>query len=789
MIVRNYLNGCEIQIIMQKYFITHVEPFHPQKGKGALFVVREQDKEKGIYRSHNVFKEIPHVFVSRGDDDINIKRTIKELEENFKFHKIKFTQEYIKLGRSFIQAIGSKEDRLILPEIFICKRSSKDRRDMLGWNSPSRMLRWQYPPLMVVDFPLAIPLRDEIKSREYASIEDLVNEKFATIDIEVEDWEIGEDKIFMIVYHSSYSSQVLHNLPFEDEFHDDFKLVKVDSQREFGSKLTKIILKEDPLWIEGHNIMKYDNIKIRELTKAYFPSTNEYKPITKASQGLARVITKGRFTMDTFPYLFNHLSIFQNCKLETLGEYKKTINYEEQAELVQKAKSGDKDAFHVLLRYAIDDVITTHRLAQEYKENLLLQARLFKRDIDSNCTTSKLNVAEEHWDRKYFLIKKRFPYKRKNDKTNPEELKLRHLNKSNREGFFENVHIIYLTPFVRAFSPLFDEDAQIIVNKIKKEKKPELRFGLTQTLNSYLYHLIDEFSSILSFEGQSLGERVDSLSGKQEAAFYSLRKGYGLPQHDPQEIINRFADTIKKTNNAIKAHKLVNYSGYFHFFQDDIDVERLEQDNYGLYLGTGPILSLAERKLIANPFNSENQKRFVYQGINPIRGRKTKFEKKIMEELISKIFNREQRRKIHEFLDSELKRYLSGSLPLENYLLETNTETYYRNEITRLLESDPDRSLLTRWNKEKNKVHQHPQSEVKRYVKELMKEMDRKFYGPVVQEHIEQIFHPYPQKVGWGYEKGIKIRIPFFMEPDLYVYGEKLDEHFKDFFRFLRYKP
>ena len=81
--------------------------------------------------------------------------------------------------------------------------------------------------------------------------------------------------------------------------------------------------------IYGHNIMGFDQIKLREITKAYHPATNETHPITKASMGLGKVISRGRFTLDTYRYMFNYRNIFSTNKLESLVDLDKSINYED----------------------------------------------------------------------------------------------------------------------------------------------------------------------------------------------------------------------------------------------------------------------------------------------------------------------------------------------------------------------------------------------------------------------------------------------------------------------------
>jgi DNA polymerase elongation subunit (family B) len=772
---------------MVLYFITHIEPLHPLKRREALIVVREQDRERGIYRSHNIVKEIPHIIVSRTKDNNDIEDFLARLEGDPQYAHIDFRKRRFSGRRSFIYAYCGKEDRRILPEDFICKSNAKDRKDPMGWNSPTRMLRWHYPPLTIVNSPADIPKMNG--RRRYASIDDVVNETFAAIDIEVEGWETGNDAIFMVIYYSSRSKVVMHNLPFADLFFDEFALVPVQSQNAFGERLTQLIAEEDPLWIEGHNIMQYDSITLREQTQAYFPATNSYKPITKSSQGLPRIITKGRFTLDTYPYLQNYLRIFQDQKLDTLARFRKSINYQEQAELVRRARTGDVHAFYRLLAYAIADVRSTHSLAQQYRENLVLQSRLFRRDPDSNCTTSKLTVAEDHWNRRYFLRRGTFPFKQMEHKpVNLDQLKLKYMNTDWQSGFFEGVHMIYFMPFIRAFSPLFTADAEVLHAQMHRESRPEQRFGLAQTLNAYLSHIVCEYDRILQRDGMRLGERVCSLSQRQKAAFSSLRKWYSLPPHDPVDVINAFADTIQQLHCALGRYRIINYSPYFYFIDGNVDRERLEKNDFGLHLGTGPVLSLGRNVVIANPFQEEDQRRFVYQGISPSRGKKSMFEKCLMQELIRKIFAREPLKNVKRYLTQHIRHYLSGRLPVEAYLLETNAESYYRNEITRVLvQSGCERSVIEQWERQKRRVHAYPQPDVRRYLEDFLGCMDKQFCGPVIRELVDNILHPYPAKVQWGYDSGMELPLPLFHSPDLPRYREELRKHFKGFFAVLGY--
>ncbi len=290
---------------MSPYFITHTEPVHPQKGKEVLFFLRDAQNHK----TKVIVKEIPHYFYTKAMPHAEAQMVLQEVQKLSTMAGITLELKRYNASKSFLRAVGSKEDRLRLPAPFLCQSESTDAQDPVGLNSPSGLLRKLYPPGMIINDPQAIPDPEQIHSRKYVSLDEMVTDTHAVIDIEVEGWEHGQDKIFMVVYLSPHHKILFHDLPFPDQKYTESQLIHFTTQRELGAQLTTIVQQEDPLWIYGHNIMNYDQLQLRDLTQAYFPAANKYYPVVKSAQGLGRVLTKGRWTIDTYAYKFNYEKI------------------------------------------------------------------------------------------------------------------------------------------------------------------------------------------------------------------------------------------------------------------------------------------------------------------------------------------------------------------------------------------------------------------------------------------------------------------------------------------------
>ena len=773
---------------MSEYFITHVEPKNLLKGREALFFLREI-KEDGSRKSHLVELEIPHHIHTPYLSNKEVIDLSTEMEKEKEFDHLRLIRKTYSRSKGFLIAEGSKEDKLILPEQFICKKKSNEFRDPLDLNSPSRLLRWWYPPMMKVTSPNAIPDNPlHLGKRKFVSIEDIVNDSYAVIDIEVENWQIGKDHIFMVVYASPSQRIIYHDLPFPYFKHNNFKLVQFNSQKDLGQKLSETLHQDDPLWIYGHNIMNFDQMRIRDLTKAYNPSSNKHYPITKASQGLGRVLTKGRWTLDTYTYNFHHRNIRADNKLETVSDIKKSIDYQMQAELVVKARNGDHSAFRMLVEYCIEDGLYSEVEGQKLKQLITEKALHFRCSPDRICATSKLIVADEAWQRRYYMIKGNFrdswKRERREELFSLDKFKLDLLNDGYKKGFFPKTNVLYLTPFLAGCKDLIEKRSPELLDRIKGSKDTIEKFDLMQTLNAEFSYVIEEAMKIYNLKNDS----SNFFSKKQERAFYSLLQSLGLPQMKPIDFYRNIEKAITNTNHALDRYNIINRGPHFYFIEGNPNFERLERTLHGCYLGQGPAISLGKNKIVANPFEEDNLKRFIYQGLRVGHGMKTHFEKRVMWTVLEKIFAGEDLSNVKNYLNSEIKQFSEGKKNRESYFLKRKRRTYNKRLLNEVLRDLVGQEIHASYKNIYARINDRFSDETKKELQEIVDRCRDNYSYPFIIDLMDGIENPFPPKINLVYAlDGPKDPLPekAVFELDYQRYGQKAKEFLKEIYEIL----
>lgn len=802
------------------FFLTHVEPLHPLHGKEALFFIREQSEQGN--KSHVIVKEIPHYFFTPTMLPEDAHYTLEQLEQERLLQHLSITQQAYSGNKHFLRAEGSKEDRLILPPPFLCSKNEREKweRDPLGLNSPARLLRWLYPTTMLLlsADPEDIPLPDDIFSSKYratyASLDNLLQDTATAFDIEVRGWQSGHDYIYMAVYICPEKQQqvLFHYFDFPDQEYQEFRLQRFSSQKEFGKLITAQVQADDPLWEFGHNLMNYDRIKVRELTEQYFPATNKHYPITKSAQGLGRVITKGRLTVDTYTYMFNYLNIFANNKLETLAEFKKSASYAEMDSLEQQARRGNKDAFYALLDYCREDGLKTMKAGRELQQRVALKARHFRRDADSICATGKLTIAKEYWDRRHFLIKKTFSHGWKRRRAEHEEelvslehLKDRLLKASFTPGFFEDARVVYFTPFIAGAHALLRRRSPELLEIIEKSKNPLEQFDCRQTLNAELSFLVEETARILHgvrWDELSLRERYpfiarqflnppEELTEKQHAALYCLFQYHGIKSITPLDFIREAHAMIMQGNKALLSSEILNRGGYFYLLGKG---NQLGDTAYSL--GRGPALSLDRGSFIANPFYGSNRGSFVYQGFSAESGGKTNFEKRLLQEVVQQIFSGAAFGEISCSLRQEIAEFSAGKNPEDDYFVEQKTRIYYRNLLEDILEQRSLNGTIplqagAAYQRIKHRIDDRFSGEVQKELQLVVAQCRQDFSYPFIEEVVEMLYHPYPPKIELVYATGYRGELlPASLAHglELDTYKVKAQKQFKRFFGVLERK-
>ncbi|MBI2668613.1 hypothetical protein HYX14_02100 [Candidatus Woesearchaeota archaeon] len=761
---------------MKQYFITHVEPVHPQKGKDVLFSIREQDDEQKIYRSHTMIQKVPYYFYTPNRVDEEIKILLDELQSNQQLQHLKFEQLRYNTRKSFLRAEGSKEDRKILPAPFLCKKDEDDHRDPCSLNSPSRQLRWLYPPFTLVESPDNIPA-PFARRKGYASLESILQDTHAVLDIELEGWEVGKEHLFMAVYVSPQRTMIIHDLPFDRRKMGKAKLRRVADEAELGSVLTKAVAKDDPLWIFGHNIMNFDQIKIRQRTQNYYPGTRGQQPLTKSVQGLGKVITKGRFTLDTYAYAFYHRNIFVDNSLETLAGFEKSIDYVEQAELVRRARQGDEQAFETLVKYCLEDGIREEKLALEWKELVTAKALHFRREPDSICATGAVTVAEDAWKRRHFVFKKTHEDSWRTRALMQEHRSLderKNLGEQFKQGLFECT-LLYLTPFVAAAYPLFEKTE---LRKLFTTADAWTKFDLLRATNTHLTYIVEECERILKTEDWTA---IPPLTDQQSSALYCLFQ-YHLVGMKPEIFVQNVPRMIANTKRALEQYDIINQGKLLTAVRGNPDILKLEERLYGCSLGSAQVLSMAPGKFIADVGQGKN--RFVYQGIRVQKGMKSTFERRLLPEMFGRIFSGEEFSQVQKYVQQEVAAYVSGQKPIEDYVISVRRRTYFKNQLEAALpeQMKPDFEAL------KLRISDRFTAESRKELRQLVEKCTGEFSYPYLLEALDEIENPYPPTVECVYAAP-NILLPVTMSgPDVDVYRQRMQDLLADVQEILKSK-
>jgi hypothetical protein len=817
---------------MSSFFITHVEPLHTQKGKEVLFFVREQDLGQKISRSHVVVKEVPHYFLTTNLFSEDVSSVLMQLlnDEEIRKSGLHFELNEYNHSRQFIQAEGSKEEQRILPPPFRCLGTEGEKQDPCGLNSPSKLLQWFYPPGMRLNSLEEIPLPLETaayrKKYGYIGLEQLLTNNYAVLDIETEGWEQGKDSIFMVVYVSPQRKLIMHNFNFpklelseQSREQERFSLIRFDTQPELGEKLTALLHEEDPLWLFGHNIMKFDQIKLRDITKAYAPAVNRHHPIYKSVQGLGRVLTKGRFTLDSYLYHSNHRNYHADNKLEIVSEeFEKSINYKEQAELVLAARGGDTRAFQRLVSYCIGDGLATEKKGLELQGITAQKAYYFRTSPDRVCAASRSTLSRSYWRRRHFLVKGTFEdswkgWYQQEESFSLDPLKLKFIEKKSQRGFFSDTQIVYLTPFIAAATGLkkraegkWQEGANMqrflestdeeLLKKAFQSTNPEEKFELLQTLNTKLSHLVEEVQKILQRDNYDLNSITTTFSEKSERALAGLFSSHGLRVERGKLFVRNIPIALQRIQAALNKYEVINQGNYFHVILGELRQQELEEKGYGCVMGSGQVLSLSKERFITNPWNESDLDKFIYQGISLRKGNKCNFEKRVLEEVVGKIFSGEAFKTVGKYLDSEISAFLSGDKPSEEYHFIRKRRTHYRNLFGEVL-GHINEEVQKEYDDFKANIGERYSSETRDKLHALMSKLQNDFSYPFLEEVLEEIEHPYPSTIELIYPKGyscgkenVGLMLPatYGFAPDLEKYREKLNEQFRDFYTVLRPK-
>ena len=280
-----------------------------------------------------------------------------------------------------------------------------------------------------------------------------------------------------------------------------------------------------------------------------------------------------------------------------------------------------------------------------------------------------------------------------------------------------------------------------LVNKFLNANRGLEKFDALQTMHSQLSHLAEEASRI---------NKSDRNDRWKEKALKSLFWSRGVNKEQGLEFANNMSRVLRQANIALQQYQIINRGPQLYFIKGDVDHEKMEEKLFGCYLGKGKTLSLGKGKVIANPFHERNPKRFVYQGLKVDKGKKTNFEKKIMNEIIKRIFAHEPLKRIKKNINKQLEEYYAGKCSPEDYYVSVNHRTYTKNILEDVLRN-VNRPVHASFMDMKNKIGNRLSKQTIKELSEIVERCEHHYSYPAIVELVEEIIKPIPPKIDLVY--------------------------------------
>jgi hypothetical protein len=658
-------------------YIVYTEPVqnrvgHEPTGNEVRVFCRDFDEKAGVGKSKYFTTEMQHVipsfdlkgsqideilakhgkiFASSDDEGIDEKvdRLIYLLNEDHR--TIEFIKKYYSKEKRVIHAIlDDLHDKNSLPEYFLRQvtkigKDGKSKPTRASFYSPSTYFRWLYPPFTIVeekDGQLILPKK--IKSVEK---EIILADKKCALDIETTEYENPKlERITNVVlnFGNNEKNYIVTSFEGTEKMFEEYLLIYAKNTNEIKKNVERIIHEEDPLILYGFNI-QFDQKKLRELgDEEYLPAVDFSKPIFKSVQGIKNMITRGRFTADTYGFLFLNKNIYKNNTLGTHAGVEKTLDHALLELKSYLAEQGDLKAALEVLKYVAEDGNITYRIGEENIDNIVSRALFTKRTLETICTSSAKAIMEDYWNKKFFFrmntYRNRYEHGHNPLEFDPENKKDELLNLERNSCIEEKVSLVYPKFFINSMWDMVRG-----TTKTLRVETPYEKLNFCQTIHGYIMHALAEYFEL-------------KKEKPSPARIYAFESQYGI-KFDTIDLLLK--ENFEKFNELLKDAGLVNFSKKFLCLKNP---EQIEKEKLGFVFGTGPMIS-SGKKIV-----SLVDGRLIYQGFGLTRGKKTSFDSEFAEEVIKKRLLFVPEEEIIEFAKSKIDGLRDGSVPKEDLLFK-----------------------------------------------------------------------------------------------------------------------
>ncbi len=656
-------------------YIVYTEPVQNQEGnmrignEVAVFC-RDFDERTGVGKSKYFTTEMQHVIPSFDLDGKKVdkiltergKKLIGRADESIdeKVDRLIFLLSKDHPAVNFVKKDYSQDKRVIhavfddlryknsLPKYFLRQvmaigKNGKPKATRVSFYSPTTYFRWRYaPPFTVVEEKngqLIFP-----KKRKFVDKEIVLADKKCALDIETTEYDSPElERITNAVLNFGEKKYIITSFRGVGDRFRDYDVIYAENTDGIKNMVEGILHEEDPLIIYGFNIV-FDQKKLRELgDDDYLPGVDFSRPVFK---GLKNMMTKGRFTVDLYPFLSSNKNIYKNNTLATHSGIEKDMNHAVLEFETYQAEHGRMDSVQRCMGYVAGDGDITRKRGDENIENIVSRALFAKISLEKACTASSKANMGDYWNKKFYFemntYKNRYEHGYNRLEFDPENKKDELLNLERNKCLEDRVSLVYPKFFINSLWDMIRGTTSTL-----RFGTPLEKLNFCQTLHGYITHSLIEY-----FE---LKEEKPGF-----ARVYAFEQMYGIKFDKIDSLLKK---NVERMNELLKDAGLINYSKKFLYVKNP---EQIEKEKLGFVFGTGPMLSAGEKIV------SLIDGRLIYQGFGLTRGTKTSFDKEFAEAIIKKRLLLMPEEEVIEFVGSEISKLRNGDAPKEDLLFKKN---------------------------------------------------------------------------------------------------------------------
>lgn len=411
------------------------------------------------------------------------------------------------------ERLKQKFSNFLKPEI----NAKEITYDPLNLNSPLKQLRDTHP--LYTEFDPEKTLEEQINLEIFPHKEENLEQTIqktlnyfkantAVIDLEVTDYineptfgkKIISGNIFMAVLKSQtenklYITKKAHNKKIREKTHFEGELIFLENEEELIKKINEDAKKHQ--FIMGYNIDDYDQLHLKKLNIAGDVWEKKQNNI-----------------LDGFRYAKNRIKLLKDKKLSSLGDFNKSISYEEMENLLQQKTP---ETIQKIINYTAEDGQKTWEVLTNLLNQSIIESIATNKPLTSVFRAKPSKNFYDAEQRKYFInlntyrdrhefSQIKFFNKFKNRETNEEIIS--DLIPSNNELKKLEGTLYYSDIFIESFKEMIIKNPYLkhIYQETHKEKNPLKKLISISTLSGALTVSADKIKNHLERNNLKFGE-------------------------------------------------------------------------------------------------------------------------------------------------------------------------------------------------------------------------------------------------------------------------------------------